>query len=122
MRLYYQEYLAGRITNINEFERKYSNITDMLTRWGLEVGGDAELSEIRRSDPEFGRVYAELDRWFKGEEHSELIAHDTFLLRHIRHLRGPVDATPGRTRYWLLTYDQRLTRFGVYYSTLRARS
>lgn len=116
MQAFYRELNSGRISTADEFERKYSNVKVFLDEWGVEldevVGTDQD-----RSDPSYQELFSELNNWHRMEKPLESIDHDVVLLRHIDRLRGSVPQVAGDVRYWLLTYDRRLTVFAVHQAT-----
>lgn len=110
---YYRELLSGRVSSVDEFERKYSNIIAFLEEWKIEIDENAWLSEAEQADPSFRDLWSALNQWHKGAKGVGTINHDVFVLRHVRHLRGESDLTLGRVKTWLLTYDRGLTAFSV---------
>jgi hypothetical protein len=113
MQAYYREYLGGRVKSADEFERKYSNVERLLSEYGIEVDGDAELVEEEEASDEFKDLVSAINSWTNSKRPYESTAHDAFLMRLIRQHRGRRDKTAGSVKVWFLTYDRGLTAFSA---------
>jgi uncharacterized protein YdbL (DUF1318 family) len=111
---YYRELTSARVSGIDEFERKYSNVLALVKDWNIQIDEGAVLIDEERADPDFHDLWSALNQWHNNMKGAGTIDHDVFLLRYIRHLRGDADATPGQVKMWLLTYDRGLTAFAAH--------
>lgn len=114
---FYRELTSGRVRTLQEFTRKYENLEVIIRDWGIGVDEDVVLTDELSQTDEYEISFEELDSWHRRAKPENSIHHDVVLWRTIRERRGVTDSTPRQTRYWLLTYDRKLTRFAVTYST-----
>jgi hypothetical protein len=111
---YYREVASGAVRSVDEFDRKYSNVRAILSRWKVEVDEDAFLSEEESLDPDFKDLWSALNQWHNDSKGSSTIDHDVFLLRNIRRRRTSQSTTLAQVDVWLLTYDRGLTAFSAH--------
>jgi hypothetical protein len=116
MQAFYKEWLSGRVKDVSEFERKYSNMAAMLNEWGIEIDEEAFLRDEDKIRPDYQQQFSDLNSWHHSEKPTESIDHDVFIGRLIRSLRGTTDTTPAKIKHWFVTYDRRLTVYSVYHS------
>ena len=116
MQAFYKLFMSGRVKGPDEFEQRYTSIAQLLDEWGVEIE-DVELTDADRDADVFRDRFSELNNWHNHQKPIESIDHDVFLAQTVRKCRGPVDESAAAVKYWLLTYDRKLAKYSVYYST-----
>ncbi|MHB1861791.1 MAG: hypothetical protein ACYCVL_02380 [Gemmatimonadaceae bacterium] len=113
MRAYYGEILSGKVRNADQFERKYTNVKELLAGYGIHVDEDAVMSEDDAQSEAFLDTVSRFRSSLPRERHPDSLEHDVFLMTLIRERRGARDRGAAAVKVWLLTYDRMLMRFSV---------
>ena len=116
MQAFYKLFMSGRVKGPDEFEHRYTSITQLLDEWGVEIE-DVELTDAERDTDVFRDRFSDLNNWHNQQKPIESIDHDVFLAQTVRRCRGPVDESASAVKYWLLTYDRKLAKYSVYHAT-----
>lgn len=114
MRAYFREYLDGKIRTPDQFEQKYSNLTQLLREYGIEIDETAEIDEQDEKDDAILDLQSAFNTWTGQQRHPDGVAHDAFMLTFVREQRGRRDKRASEVKVWLLTYDRALTAFAVH--------
>ena len=116
MQAFYKLFMSGGVKGPDEFEQRYTSITQLLDEWGVEVE-EVELTDADRDTDVFRDRFSDLNNWHNQQKPIESIEHDVFLAQTVRRCRGPVDEGAAAVKYWLLTYDRKLAKYSVYHAT-----
>lgn len=114
MRAYYRQFLDGRVRTVEQFERKYSNVSQLLRGYGIEIDENAEIDEDDEKSDAFLDTRSAFNMWTSDSRHPDAVAHDAFILMMMRELRGRRDKRASEAKAWFLTYDRALTSYSVH--------
>lgn len=114
MQAFYREFLDGKISGYDQFQRKYENVEAILADYGIKIDHDAELTEEEAKSDAFLDLQSAFNSWTSQDRHPDSVTHDAYMLQLIRSKRGRRDKRAGSIQVWLLTYDRGLTAFSVH--------